>query len=242
MIPAIDISSQEGESGVPDYSGEILQYKMKYGIFNIGKATISCLEDPSGCGYRIKAEARSTGFIRTFRKLHYRLECCMDPLSGLPNSALLSLRDRKFTLYNELVFDRDSRNDSAIIMSQLSGVHVVERGIHDILTGFYHFRKNLINETTELGSEIVIKTYYPDKQWDLRIRYAGMETIRTMLGRLACHKYKPVTVVGKYFKHDDDMTIWFTKDEAHIPVKIRLNLKIGAITGELVEHQVRIDD
>jgi hypothetical protein len=47
---------------------------------------------------------------------------------------------------------------------------------------------------------------------------------------------KPSTVVGKFFKNDDDMSIWFSKDSSHIPVKVRLSLKLGTIYGELIEY------
>lgn len=116
--------------------------KVKYGIFNIGFASISCLEDPTGCGYNIQAEAQSSGWVKIFRNLNYHFECCMDLATGLPISAIRSLRDGRYNLYNELIFDQYSRIDSAIVFSQMSGKHVVSKNIYDILTGFYHFRMN----------------------------------------------------------------------------------------------------
>ncbi|MEN8227451.1 MAG: DUF3108 domain-containing protein [Bacteroidota bacterium] len=229
--------SQDRSVEVPDYSGEVMHYRLKYGIFNIGFASISCLEDSTGCGYSIKAEAQSSGWVKIFKDLDYRFECCMDLATGLPNSAIRSLRDGSYNLYNELIFDQYSRIDSAIVFSQMSGKHVVSKNIYDILTGFYHFRMNLLTESTSKGEDVVIKTFFTDELWDLRIRYAGEETIKIKHGQVACYKYNPVTVVGRYFRHDDDMDVWFTKDVIHIPVKIRLNLKIGAINGELISYQ-----
>jgi hypothetical protein len=37
------------------------------------------------------------------------------------------------------------------------------------------------------------------------------------------------------------MTVWFTKDEIPVPVRIRLNLKIGSIKGELYEYQMPVN-
>lgn len=235
--------SQEYTFVVPEFRGETMNYRLRYGLFNIGYASISSLEDPSGCGDRITAEAHSEGVVKVFRNLEYRLECCMDVKTGLPTSAVRSLRDRKNFLYNELVFDHFSRGDSAIVYSQMSGQHIVARGIFDILTGFYHFRMNYLSDRNQPESdkmpqekEVVISTYYTDRLWDLKIRYAGEETIKTSDGHLTCRKYNPVTVVGKFFSHEDDMSIWFTKDEIPIPVKIRLNLKVGSIYGELMDY------
>jgi len=67
----------------PDYVGESMHYKLKYGILNIGVASISCFEDKQGCGSIIRAEAQSTGLLKVFKNLNYRFECCMDPATGL---------------------------------------------------------------------------------------------------------------------------------------------------------------
>ena len=236
VLPCLVLEVRGQEYHVPEFRGEAMKYRLKYGVLNIGTAFISCTADPSGCGDRIEAEAHSEGVVNIFRRLDYRLECCMDVETGLPVHAVRSLRDRRNYLYNELEFDHHSRSDSTIIYSQLSGKRIVPSGIRDILTGFYHFRMNYFTDQIHPKEEVVIHTFYTDKLWDLRIRYAGEETITTREGSLDCRKYNPVTVVGKFFNHEDDITIWFTKDEVPVPVKIRLNLKIGAIHGELVDY------
>lgn len=229
--------SQDISFKVPDYCDEIMFYRIKYGIFNIDFASISCLDDPTECGNYIKAEAKSSDWFKIFKDMDYRYESCMDTATGLPISATRSLKDGRYTLYNELIFDQYSIIDSAIIFSKMSGKHVVAKNIYDILTGFYHFRKNLFTESTNIEEDVVIKTFFTDELWDLRIRYAGEETIRTKYGKLVCHKFNLVTVVGRYFHNDDDMSVWFTKDEIPIPVKIRLNLIIRSINANLIEYQ-----
>ena len=237
IFSILDGASQDKSFEVPDFCGETMHYRLKYGIFNIGFASISCLEDSMECGANIKAEAHSSGWVKIFKDLDYRFECCMDLATGLPNSSIRNLRDGRYNHYNKLIFDQYSRNDSAIVFSQISGKHVVQKNIHDILTGFYHFRENFISESVNNGEDVVIKTFFMGKIWDLRIRYSGEEIINTKYGQLACHKFNPVTVIGRYFHNDDDMSIWFSKDSIPIPVKIRLNLKIGSINSELVEYK-----
>lgn len=119
----------------------------------------------------------------------------------------------------------------------MSGEHIVSRSIYDILTGFFHFRKNFLKESASSGEEVVINTYFTDELWDLRIRYAGEEIIHTDYGQIECYKFNPVTVVGRFFRHDDDMSLWFTKDEISIPLKVELNLILGSIKGEVSEYQ-----
>jgi len=230
-------TSQDISSGVPDYCGELMSYRLKYGIFNIGWGSISCLEDPEGEGGTIRAEAQSSGWIKIFKDLNYLYESNMDLATGLPNYATINLIDGRYTTHYEVTFDHHSRIDSAIVYSKMSGQHVVPRNIFDILTGFYHFRKIYLSEDMVEGEEVVIKTYFTDELWDLRIRYVGEETIKTKYGDLVCYKYNPITVIGRYFQNDDDMSIWFTKTECPIPVKIRVNLKFGHVILECVDYQ-----
>ena len=119
----------------------------------------------------------------------------------------------------------------------MSGMHVVPKDIYDLLTAYFCFRKNYIPLSVKTRQDAVIKIYIADTIWDLRIRYAGRETIKTQFGKIECLKYIPSTVAGNFFKNEDDMTVWFTDDTNHIPVRLRLNLIVGSVTGDLVKYQ-----
>ncbi len=217
--------------------GESISYSLKYGIFNIGQGSISFSKNLDNNIGHIIAEARSSGWIKIFKNLNYRYESYLDLATGLPRHAIRSLKDGRYDVYNELDFDHSSRTDSAIVFSQMSGQHVVSKNIFDILTGFYHFRMNCISDKMIEGEVVVIKTFFTDELWDLKILYSGDETINTRYGNLECYKYNPTTVIGRYFNHNDDMSIWFTKDKIPIPVKIMANLKFGSVILECTEYQ-----
>ena len=219
-----------------DGAGELMHYKLRYSIFQVGVATVSCREDPTGAICQVSVEARSNGLVKLFNNMHYHLECHVDPSTGLPDSAIINLKDRKNSLYNELYFHQDARSDSAMVISKLSGTHMVSKDIYEILTGFYHFREDLISCHHSPGREAIIKTFYPDKPWDLIFHYAGEEELKTALGHQSCYKYYPGTIAGRFFENEDDMSVWFTQEKPYIPVRFRLNLKIGAIHGVLVEY------
>ena len=234
--PLVGIS-QDISYGLNTYCGETISYRLKYGIFNIGYGSISCSKDLDQNIGHIIAEAQSSGWIKIFKNLNYRYECYLDLDTGLPRLAIRSLKDGRYDVYNELNFDHNTRNDSSIVFSQMSGQHVVSKNIFDILTGFYHFRMNFISDKMIEGEVVLIKTFFTDELWDLRIRYSGNETIKTQYGDLKCYKYHPTTVIGRYFNHNEDMSIWFTKDKNPIPVKIMANLKFGSIILECTEYQ-----
>ena len=229
--------SQEESYKVPDYGGEVMRYNVRYGILNIGRATISFTDDSFGLGSYIKAEARSVGIVRLFKSMNYSFKCCMDTITGLPVNEIMSLADRRCHVYNETVFDHHSREDSSIVHSQMSGKQVVPKNIYDLLTAYYYFRQNHIPFCAKTGKDAVIEIYIAGMLWDLRLRYVGRETIKTMYGKIECLKFIPSTVAGNFFKNEDDMTVWFTDDAHHIPVRLRMNLIVGSVNGDLVEYQ-----
>lgn len=231
------VNSQSNSYMLNTYCGESISYRVKYGIFNIGHGSISFSRNLDKNIGHIIAEAQSSGWIKVFKNLNYRYESYLDLGTGLPKRAIRSLKDGRYDVYNELNFDHNTRIDSAIVFSQMSGQHVVSKNIFDILTGFYHFRMNFISDYMIEGEVVVIKTFFTDEPWDLEIRYSGNETIKTQDGNLKCYKYNPTTVIGRYFNHNDDMSIWFTKDKIPIPVKIKANLKFGSIILECTEYQ-----
>ncbi len=238
IVSLLTTGNEPDEShSLPEYENEIMHYQINYGIFHIGEAEISFREDTNCGDFSIKAEARSVGLIKLVKRLNYIYESCMTRQTGLPIRFKMDLTDNRNYYFNEMIFDRQSREDSTIVHSHLTGPHVVSKDIHDILTGFYHFRENQLDEVAKNENNVIIETYFIDEVWDLNIRYEGKERINTTFGKVNCIKFKPVTVVGDFFKNDDDMTVWFTDDSNHLPVRIKLNLTIGSLDGYLVEYQ-----
>ena len=61
------------------------------------------------------------------------------------------------------------------------------------------------------------------------VSYLGKETIRTKIGNIRCLKFSPKVQVGRVFKHEDDLTIWFSDDKNRLLVKVELGIWVGSI-------------
>lgn len=239
LVPFIGLNAQSPGRNFdpPDYLDEELYYLISYSFLNAGAAKITFKKDSVTEMSHIVADARTIGLANVLYKIRDIYESYMDPVTGYPQKAIRNVREGSYYEYNEVVYDYETRSDSTIVHSQKSGTSVVPRHIFDILTGFFHFRKNFVPKEMAPGEMILIKTYFTDEVWDLKIRYAGKETIKTKLGKIACLKFNPVTEVGRAFKTENDMSVWFTDDENHLPVKIWLDLKVGSVTSELIEYK-----
>jgi len=94
----------------------------------------------------------------------------------------------------------------------------------------------MISTPLHIGDSIIMTIYFPDKVSKLKLFYHGME-VNTLFGTQICYCYKPEAKVGRFFKSEDVITFWFSADESYIPVRVHMNLVIGAITDHMTEYK-----
>ena len=88
-----------------------------------------------------------------------------------------------------MIFDHNTRADSAILTSDLTGIHIAPKGIHDILSCFYYFRNQLssrIYANLKKGDMITIMTWFTDELYPIRLKYVGTDEVKTKVGRIKC--------------------------------------------------------
>jgi hypothetical protein len=218
--------------------GEELMYSLNYGFIKGGEANI-LVKDTLLNGQRVHhviARGKTVGLADAIYKVRDRYESFIHPETDLPVKSVRSIREGSYRYYNEVEFERQ-HVDSAKIISQKSGDHWVPENIQDILSAFYFARKYKFNDNLREGEMIEIMTYFSDELFPLRIRYKGIETIDTSLGKLECYKFVPVTEVGRAFKNEDDMQVWISRDKNRVPVRIRFQLRVGAFTCNLEQFR-----
>ena len=89
------------------------------------------------------------------------------------------------------------------------------------------------NPDLKKGDMITIMTWFTDELYPIRLRFVGIEDIKTKGGKLSCYKFNPVTEKGRLFKDEDGATFWFSADKNYLPVKMRFDIFVGAFTAEL---------
>lgn len=229
--------SVKSDHVIPYYPQEKMVYNLHVGPFTIGKAAIEFRDDSANCGSYLMAQAQSAGWIKIIKRITYKFDCCLDPETGLTRESSRVIVEGNFSDTDGVSFDHKSRPDSSIIYSKTLGKVIVTKNIPDILTAFYNYRANHLNSDLQVGDSVVIQTFFIDEIWPLTIRYAGKETINTNFGRVECLRIMPVTEVGRYFKTRDDLSIWITNNEALIPVKFHVNLRVASLTADLVGYK-----
>lgn len=237
----IIISSVVSGQAISYRIGEKAYYVVQYGIITGGTASLELTADTlEGKGvWHSKFIARTTGLADAIFKVLDIYESFIDPDTELPVMSIRNIREGRYRKYNEVNFDHRTRTDSAILTSDLTGKHIAPQGIHDILSCFYYFRNNILPDENNLkiGELTTITTWFTDELYPIRLRYIGIDEIRTKVGKVKCYKFNPVTEVGRLFKTEEDVSFWFSADKNFLPVKIRFDIFVGAFTVELISYE-----
>jgi hypothetical protein len=221
-------------------TGERINYNIHYGVITGGVASIEVFTDTlSGkTVWHSRLEAKTTGLTDAIFRVLDIYESYVDPVTQLPVKSIRNVREGRYRRYNEVLFDHKTRPDSAILTSDITGIHITEQGIHDILSCFYWFRNVVLPEKTLVkGEMITIMTWFTDELYPIRLRYMGTDEVRTKFGKILCHRFNPVTEKGRLFSTEEGVSLWFSADKNYLPVKIRFDIFVGSFEVEIAGYE-----
>ncbi len=229
--------SQKNKLEIPYYPNEVVDFSLKYGIFKIGDAHLEYSFNKKCPGAYIQAYAKSSGLFKLINNVHYRYECCMDTATGLPITDSRILMEGDYVDISTVYYDHVSRKDSSLAYSKKTDTVVCPKNTYDLLSALYHYRANYAGDNLPLNHSVTTTTFFIDEVWDLTIRYCGKDTINTIFGPVECLEIKPVTIIGRFFRTSDAMSIWITNDGKYIPVKFSADLRLGALYGDITGYK-----
>jgi len=214
-------------------AGEKLVYLLYYGPIDGGLATAILEKTPYNGGevYHARIEAKTIGLAEVLYHIKDVYESYFDPVPGLPYKAIRNIQEGRYRDYDEIYFYRENNT----LKSLKKGTISVPEYLHDIVSVLYYFRRSDLSGLKN-GDVIKIQTFFGGDLFPVILRYQGKETIKTDLGKIPCLRFAPVTEVGRMFKTEDDMTIWFSDDAMRLPVRVKMNLIVGSVKCDLIEY------
>ena len=108
--------------------GERVNFEIHYGVIQGGVVSLELRADTFR-GKKVLHSVllgKTTGMADAIFRVKDIYESYFEPSTGLPVFSIRNIREGRYTKYNEVIFDQYSRPDSAILTSDLTGVHVTE--------------------------------------------------------------------------------------------------------------------
>ena len=238
----ITAALQSLEAQAPPYGpGERVTFQIKYGMVGSGLATLEMKEGfyQGKPIWHAVVTGQTTGFADALYRVRDTYESYIDPETDLPVFSIRNIQEGRYRMYNEVGFDHAARTDSTLVFSDLTGSHTGPKGLLDIVSCFYWFRKYYlaVADTLVPGETFRMMTWFADELYPIVLRYMGTETVKTRKGKIRCHRFHPVTEVGRVFKTEEDMVMWFTADENFLPVKLRFDIFVGSFHVDMTSYE-----
>ena len=110
---------------------------------------------------------------------------------------------------------------------------VVANNVNDLVSTCYKFR-NLDMQTVPVNMLVGFNMMFDSEVYKLGLKYCGKETIKLKSGKkYKALKFVPKLITGDLFKNEDDMTIYVSDDDNHVPLLVTAKIKVGSIKAML---------
>jgi hypothetical protein len=212
--------------------GEVLTYRLHYGLLNAGVAVLEVKPDILDINgrkvYHIVGNGYTTGTTDWFFKVRDRYETYMDKDALLPWLFIRRVDEGGFKFSQDYAFNHYTRKVDIGNNQKFD----VPPGVQDMVSAFYAAR-NLDLSNTKEGDIISLPCFVDKELWPLMIRYIGKEVIETDIGKYRCLKFQPIVQKGRVFKKDEDLCVWISDDKNHIPMRAKAEVLVGSIKMDI---------
>jgi hypothetical protein len=208
--------------------GEILTYRLHYGIMDAGVAVLEVkpeIKETAGRKmYHMVGNGYSKGTFDWFFKVRDRYETFMDSSALVPWMFIRRVDEGGYKFSQDYFFNRYNNSVNVGNNQQLP----IKDETQDMISSFYAAR--LIDFTNAKPGDIFTIDSFVDKEhWPMNIRYVGKETIKCDIGKVRCLVFRPIVQKGRIFKKEEDLKVWISDDPNHIPIRAEAKILIGSI-------------
>lgn len=214
-------------------AGEELSYRLRYGIISAANGILSVADSrikfSSPHSFHLTARGRTSSAFSVFFTVDNLYNSYIDSRTFLPHYYTERIREGSYRREDIVRFDHRNRT----VRGEKGTFQSPSEQTFDLLSAYY-FARNLDLSGVKEGQSFSLTYFLNDEIATLGIKYIGVETIETTLGKLECLKFSPEIKPGRIFRKDSALYLWVTNDGNRIPVKAQVEILVGSVTLELV--------
>lgn len=219
-------------------TGEHFTFKIHYGFFNAGFATLDLKKDvfKEKSLFHAIGKGWTTGVSRWFMRVNDLYESYFDD-NNTPQRFIRKIDEGGYTKDKELFFEPDKHKVLVIDRKKnTSKEYTIPEQIHDMVSVFYYLRNY---DTTQLepGDEISVNMFFDEEIYPFKLKFLGKEVLRTPLGKIKSLKFRPLVQSGRIFRENESLTIWVSDDKNKMPLLIKAKLLIGSLKASLIKYK-----
>jgi hypothetical protein len=212
--------------------GEVLTYRMHYGLLNAGAAVLEVKPDLLNVSgrqvYHIVCTGNTTGTADWFFKVRDRYETYLDKDALLPWMFVRRVDEGGYKFSQDYMFNHYTKK----VDVGNNQKYDVPSGIQDMVSAFYSGR-NLDLSNAQPGDLFTLDCFMDKEIWPLKIKFIGKEVINTDIGKFRCLHFRPIVQQGRVFKKEEDLNVWISDDKNHIVMRAQADIIIGSVKMDI---------
>jgi hypothetical protein len=221
----------------PFATGEVLKYKVHYGLINAAEAEIELAPDIHRVNdrpcYRANVFGKTVGSFDFFLRIRNTWRSFIDTSLIVPQKYHRNVEEGRYRKKENVTFNH-STHTALVETKQTLNLSIPDR-VQDVVSGFYYLR-TLNFDRYRVGDVIQLKGYFYKKIYDMQVVYKGRETVETKAGTFKTFKLVPKMPSTDLFAGESSVSIYLSDDKNKIPVLIKADLLVGAVKVDLYEY------
>jgi hypothetical protein len=225
--------------------GEVLHFKMNYGIFTVGKGSTTINKEyykmnDRHC-FKVDVFGKTVGMVDWVADVDDQWGAYIDTAALVPHVSYRKIREGRYKKDEVVNFNHETKKIETRVLDQKTGKYKAPKSydappmVRDLIAGFLYLRTQDLSKVTK-GDTIVITGFFEDTFYKLKVLYEGKDVIKTKAGKFRTIKMKPIMPDNKLFDGENSITAWFSDDKNRIPVKISADMFIGSAGVELTSY------
>lgn len=236
--------AQEPIRNIPQRSfglGERIEYRVHYGFINAAEAVVTidnklARVNDRPC-YKITVFGKTTGAADMVTKVRDTWQSFVDTTAILPHLFNTNKREGNYKNNEKAIFDHEINNIRRIDLDKNGEqkAYKAPNNIQDVVSGYYYLRTIDFN-SFKVGQSVAVKAFFEGEFYDMKMKYQGKSTIDTKYGIAKVIKINPILPKNNFFEDENSVRIWVSDDANKIPLKIEVDLKIGALVMDIKKY------
>lgn len=226
--------------------GEVLEYKVKYSFFIVGKAQIKIHDNfyrinGRDC-YRVDVYGKTSGAVDWVARVNDNWGAYVDTAALVPHISYRKIEEGSYRKNELIKFDHTTNMIEAKVVDKKTGLFKEPEyiqapdNIRDIVGGMMYLR-SLDFDQYEKEDIITVDAFFEDTVYDFQIIYKGKEEVKTSVGTFNTFKLVPIMPDNKLFAGENPISVWFSDDENQIPIKVEADMVIGKAGCEIINYK-----
>ena len=211
--------------------GEVLEYRVHYGIIDAGEAKLEVMPDKKTIGplevYHVVGTGQTKGAFDWFFKVRDRYESFIDAQAIIPWLFVRRVYEGGYKINQDVTFNQVKN----LAISKKATI-ATPQNVQDLISAFYYAR-TIDFSNVQPGEIFAVDAYLDDAIIPVKFKFVGKENISTKFGTFRCLKFHPQLLEGRVFKNKEDMTLWVSDDENKIPIRAEAKILVGSVKMDI---------